>query len=168
MGMDVIGKKKESYFRNNFWWWRPLWSFCTTVAPTLCAKVKSAGSNDGDGLDAEDSKALAKLLKESIANGACAKYEQQYNTWRASLPRERCKLCNATGIRADKIGTDAGMPNRELSIEQIKALGRTQGWCNGCDGVGTEHNMAALYPFSVDNVMNFAEFLEECEGFEIW
>ena len=32
MGMDVYGKnqtsEKGSYFRNNVWWWRPLWNYC--------------------------------------------------------------------------------------------------------------------------------------------
>ncbi len=168
MGMDVIGKKKDSYFRNNVWWWRPLWAFCVTIAPTICNKVKHSGTNDGDGLNAEDSKALALALKASIADGSCAEHETRYNAWRLTLPREKCDLCNSTGIRSDKIGTDAGMPSKELSIDQVKALGRTQGWCNGCDGAGTKANWQSHYPFSVENVAEFAEFLETCEGFEIW
>jgi hypothetical protein len=166
--MDVIGKKKDSYFRNNVWWWRPLWAYCATIAPELCSKVTNAGTNDGDGLGAEDSKILSKKLKESIADGTCANYERQYNEWRASLPKENCPLCNATGIRTDKVGVESGMPSQELSIEQVKALGRTQGWCNGCDGHGTRASWDSHYPFSVDNVEEFAEFLEDCEGFEIW
>jgi hypothetical protein len=85
-------------------------------------------------------------------------------------------LCNATGIRTDKIGIAQGMPSMEIrralealdvSEKEIKALGRTQGWCNGCDGVGTVVHNKAHYPFSVDNVREFAEFLEDCEGFAI-
>jgi hypothetical protein len=168
MGMDVIGKKKDSYFRNNVWWWRPLWAYCMTIAPAICGKVEHSGTNDGDGLNAEDSKALALALKASIADGTCAEYETRYNAWRLTLPREKCDLCSCTGIRTDKVGTDAGMPSKELSIDQVKALGRTQGWCNGCDGVGTKANWQSHYPFSVENVAEFAEFLETCEGFEIW
>lgn len=176
MGMDVIGKKTDSYFRNNVWWWRPLWAYATIVCPEICGLVKHAGTNDGDGLGADDSKALAKALKESIANGECANYETEYNEWRANLPRKKCELCNGTGIRTDKIGIAQGMPSMEIrralealdvSEKEIKALGRTQGWCNGCDGVGTVAHNAAHYPFSVDNVREFAEFLEDCEGFAI-
>ena len=39
MGMDVYGKKpkgeKGDYFRNNVWWWRPLWQYCASSAPEL-------------------------------------------------------------------------------------------------------------------------------------
>lgn len=168
MGMDVIGKKKDSYFRNNVWWWRPLWNYCKSVAPEICDKVQHGQTNDGDGLNAEDSAALAKILKDNLANGQCGRYERQYKAWQASLPREKCELCNATGIRTDKVGVDGNMPNRELSIEQAKKYGRTQGWCNGCDGKGDKENWQAHYPFSVDNVQEFADFLEGCGGFEIW
>jgi hypothetical protein len=40
MGMDVYGKdavsEKGEYFRNNVWYWRPLWNYCIEVAPDLC------------------------------------------------------------------------------------------------------------------------------------
>ena len=35
MGMDVFGleprKEKGEYFRNNVWWWRPLWDFVAHI-----------------------------------------------------------------------------------------------------------------------------------------
>ncbi len=167
MGMDVIGKREGSYFRNNVWWWRPLWNYCLKVAPTICGKVAHAQSNDGDGLNAEDSKALASILKNCIEDGTCQQYETDYNAWRASLSREDCKYCNSTGIRTDKVGKDHGMTSKELDIDQVKKLGRTQGWCNGCDGEGTTPNWQTHYPFSTENVQEFAEFLETCDGFAI-
>ena len=75
MGMDVIGKKEGSYFRNNVWWWRPLWNYCLKVSPTICGKVENAQSNDGDGLNADDSKALASILKNCIEDGTCEQYK---------------------------------------------------------------------------------------------
>jgi hypothetical protein len=35
MGMDVYGKaptvEEGKYFRNNLWWWRPLWTYVEEV-----------------------------------------------------------------------------------------------------------------------------------------
>lgn len=78
MGMDIIGRKpttrKGEYFRNNVWWWHPLWDYCSFVAPEICEKVTHAHSNDGDGLNEYDSKKLAKSLSASIKNGTADMY----------------------------------------------------------------------------------------------
>ncbi len=76
MGMDVCGRKPRSdtgkYFRNNIWWWHPLASFCEYVAPDITAGCKYWHSNDGDGLKAAASVALANKLQEAI-DGPCGK-----------------------------------------------------------------------------------------------
>jgi hypothetical protein len=67
MGMDVYGtepkNEKGAYFRNNVWWWRPLWEYCEFVAPELTCTVENGYSNDVDGLDGEDAKDIAKALR---------------------------------------------------------------------------------------------------------
>ena len=66
MGMDVYGKNATSeagkYFRRNIFGWPPLWGYCEYLAPELTSKVKYGYTNDGDGLNAEDSKALGEML----------------------------------------------------------------------------------------------------------
>ena len=170
MGMDVFGRNPKSergeYFRNNVWWWRPLWDFCTEVAPELCEKV-AGHYNDGDGLCESEAEVLAEILKEKLASGEVEEHEKRYNEYRASLPREDCELCGATGIRTDKVGIEMGMHDRELSAEVQILTGRTHGWCNACDGVGTRESWEAQYPFSVDNVKEFAEFVQDSGGFSI-
>ena len=170
MGMDVYGKKPTNetgeYFRNNVWWWRPLWDYCVTVAPELCEGV-SGHYNDGDGLDESGALELAKQLRHELETGATAENERQYNEWRASLPREKCDICDGTGIRTDDIGREMGQHDKELSVEVQILTGRTHGWCNACDGVGTRESWDAGYPFSVENVRAFVEFLENSGGFSI-
>lgn len=171
MGMDVIGvnpkSEKGSYFRNNVWWWRPLADFCLNRHPDIAEKCEYWHTNDGDGLDEEDSVLLAEALREDIRSGLAGEYERNYNEWRASLPREACELCDCTGIRTDKVGVENGMPEKELSAEIQILVGRTHGWCNACDGVGTRESFASGYPFSVENVQEFADFLSDCGGFQI-
>jgi hypothetical protein len=171
MGMDVMGNNPISdrgdYFRNNVWWWRPLADYCLDNHGDIAEKCEYWHSNDGDGLDAYDSERLAQRLFADIESGKVDEYERRYNEERAALPRRECIWCDSTGIRTDGIGQEQGMPTRELSPEVQILTGRTHGWCNGCDGIGTQESLAMSYPFSKENVQEFAHFLAECGGFSI-
>lgn len=171
MGMDVFGKnptsEKGSYFRNNVWFWRPLWGYCQELHADLCDKVEYGHSNDGDGLDADDARILGERLLADIANGVTAEYERKHNEYIASFPRTDCGFCGATGIRTDDVGVEHGMPTKELPNEIAILVGRTHGYCNACGGEGKQDPWIANYPFTVDNVREFAEFLLDCGGFEI-
>jgi hypothetical protein len=174
MGMDVYGNSPTTqngeYFRNNVWWWRPLADYILSqhgeIATNGCSE-EYWHSNSGGGLNEEGAKALAMALRHDLETGRVAEYERKYNEYLASLDREECDLCNATGIRTDAVGVEMGMPTKELSPETQILTGRTHGWCNACDGVGTKEHWAMGYPFSQDNVREFAEFLEGCGGFQI-
>lgn len=171
MGMDVFGKNPKSekgeYFRNNVWWWRPLAIYCEDVHPDLTAACEYWHSNDGDGLDEADAEALGHALLADIASGVTAEWSNDYYRRLSELPRRDCELCGTTGIRRDEVGQEMGMPDKALSTEVAILTGREFGWCNACDGVGTMESWEANYPFSVENVQEFAEFLLECGGFQI-
>lgn len=170
MGMDVMGlnptEDTGEYFRNNVWWWRPLWNYCVHVAPELCEDV-NGNYNDGDGLDAESSKELARILHNEIASGRTEEYRKAYYNYLSRLPRHRCEHCDGTGIRTDEVGVDHGMPSRELEPETAALLGRSHGWCNACAGEGMQEAWDTNYPFSVENVEEFANFVEHSGGFAI-
>lgn len=155
MGMDVYGKKPKSekgkYFRNNLWHWRPLWGYCQHVAPEITAQVKYAQSNDGDGLNAHASKMLAKVLREELAAGRTEQFAKEYQEWQDSLPDKVCWICEGTGKRKKP---------PEIGPGRLK--------CNGCDGKGKVRPDETHYPFDVENVKEFADFLQDCGGFEIW
>jgi len=174
MGMDVYGNKpktdKGEYFRNNVWWWHPLWDYVYSVAADLIPEsVYDHGhSNSGAGLGARDAKKLGKLLLDEIEFGRTAKYENDYRQHLANLPLEVCTWCNGVGIRTDRVGVEGGMPSKELDEATAIALGRTHGTCNGCNGEGKTQPWSANYPFSVENVRQFAEFCIESGGFKIW
>jgi hypothetical protein len=172
MGMDVMGKNPTDdageYFRNNVWWWHPLWNYCCDVLPDVCEKVEEGHSNSGDGLDAEDSIRLADALEEAIRSGHTKEYETAYREHLGSLPREACSLCDETGIRRDEVGVQYGYHDKKLTPEQVSLYGREFGWCNGCDGHGSQANFMSNYPFDVSNVDEFAQFLRHCGGFQIF
>lgn len=171
MGMDVVGvnpkSEKGEYFRNNVWWWHPLWTYCENTHSDLTSKVEYGHSNDGDGLDDDDSRELGLRLLMDIERGTTAEYEQEYRNYLASLPLEKCDFCDGTGIRTDEVGVENGMATQELDEATAILLGRTHGTCNACRGQGQTTSWDTNYPFSIDNVREFAEFLLDCGGFQI-
>ncbi len=182
MGMDVYGRAPKSdtgkYFRNNVWWWHPLWDYCCRVAPVLTVEVQAAHTNEGDGLGDAESQALALQLLEEIESGRTLAYEEEHEAQRRVVPPETCQLCNGTGVRTDELGMKSGQPDMIIGPEEKRyRLGDRvqpdhprygqQGWCNGCNGIGTKASDRSRYAFSVDNVREFAAFLRECGGFAI-
>ena len=154
MGMDVYGRKPKSetgrYFRNNVWWWRPLWIYCEDVAPDLIPKDNGGHSNDGWGLNCSRSLQLAKRLTDLLESGEVKKHEIDYMKMIESIPKENCEICEGTGKRQPPPKRGAG----EME-------------CNGCGGTGKRESYQSCYPFSEDNVKEFRDFLLDCGGFKI-
>lgn len=171
MGMDVYGKNPKSevgeYFRRNVWGWHPLWDYVEKQHPEIAELVSYAHSNDGDGLGARNSKKLAKLLMEDYESGRVAEYVAERNKALSELPFEECNLCEGTGIRTDKIGVEWGMPEKELEPDIAIIVGRTKGSCNSCNGVGKKEAWETSYYLEETDIKEFAEFLQDCGGFEI-
>ena len=151
MGMDVSGlnpvSETGSYFRNNCWWWRPLWNYCRHVAPDLIDEDTfiSGGYNDGAGLDAKSAAKLAVILETKLAEGHTKIWKKERELYLESLPDENCGACNN---------------NNRGRIKKKD--------CLSCDGKGTREPFEKHYPFDVENVENFAKFLIDSGGFEIW
>lgn len=147
MGMDVYGKSPTleygKYFRASVWSWHPIWNYCATLAPKLCAKVVHGHTNDGDGLDAEDARALGAVVIAAIEDGRAKRYLVDRATELAALPLEACPHCKGTGTRNDAYV------------------------CNGCNGRGKRESLETHYTFSLDHLEEFGRFLMTCGGFEI-
>jgi hypothetical protein len=159
MGMDVYGKAPSSetgkYFRNNVWWWRPLADYIIRTAPRIAAKCPYWHSNDGAGLSAKDSIALADILQAEIDSGRCDAFAKIRDAELAAIPNEVCRLCDGTGVRK---------PIPEVGAGDLKRGGLK---CNACEGTGSVRPSTTYYPFDVDNVRQFIAFLRESGGFEI-
>jgi hypothetical protein len=158
MGMDVMGRNATSetgtYFRRNVWGWRPLWSYVEDMHADIASKVEYAQSNDGDGLDADDAYALGLKLYNDIADGITARYVAERDAAIAAMPDKPCEYCGATGVRTDSVGVEMGMDKKK--------------WCNACDGKGSVRPWEASYGLDVDDVREFADFLVDCGGFNIY
>jgi hypothetical protein len=193
--MDVFGRKPTSkegeYFRNNVWWWHPLADYCIEIAPEIAERCEGWHFNDGDGLNGQDSAALADALQEEIRSGRCGAYAEIRKAELVGLPNERCTFCEGTGVRSptpkraagdaatgvimavDKddeaiqfVCSDAGTTAREYQVDAGEELGG--GFkCRTCDGSGSIRPWACAYPFEVENVQAFVTFLRGSGGFVI-
>ena len=140
------------YFRNNVWWWRPLWQFVTGVCEGILTEkdIERGSWNDGHKISKTKADKIAKRLYSMIENGEVKAYQQGYRMHLASLEQVDCDICDATGKRQEPPKTGAG--DRE---------------CNGCNGAGKKDDWAKSYPFSEDNVREFANFCANSGGFTI-
>ena len=147
MGMDVYGLEPKSeegkYFRASVWSWRPIALLCQTWFPDLWGKIEYPDTNDGSGLNAEDSLAMGRWLQSRIERGDLKRFIKEYEAELAALKDEPCTYCDSTGIRQGKE-------------------------CNVCRGKGSTRPFATHYPMHHEHIEQWAAFLVDCGGFEIW
>ena len=63
MGFDLVGQNGQG-FRNNVWWWRPLWDYVCEHCD-LSEKAKQSGNyNDGYLVDKDTAIHIADTLKD--------------------------------------------------------------------------------------------------------
>lgn len=153
MGMDVYGRKPKNkegeYFRANVWYWHPLWQYCEDLHPTLAnsVKVPYAHSNDGSGLKSIDAANLGKFIFKDIETGIAQSYIQKRNEDLEALPLLDCIYCDKTGTRIWDDGPKV---------------------CNGCNGTGKTKSFETHYYLELEVLKEFANFLVNSGGFNIW
>ena len=152
MGFDLFGVNpkngKGEYFRNNVWWWRPLWHYtCTVCEDILTDKDCTQGEcNNGYSISETKAQGIAHRLSVLVKNGDTQRYAVRYARELKKLPDEECEFCKGTGKRNDEY---------------------VQGTCTACRGKGKVRPFVTNYPFSVANVRNFIDFCENSGGFRI-
>ena len=141
------------YFRNNVWWWRPLWHFVTGICDDILTEkdIEHGSFNDGHKISKTKADRIAKRLHSMIEKGEVKEYDEGYKKHLASLEQIDCETCGATGIRKEPPEPGAG----------------TYMKCKACSGTGKKDDWAKSYPFDEDNVRKFANFCANSGGFRI-
>lgn len=164
MGMDVYGKKPTSpegeYFRNNVWWWHPLWEYCCYVQNDLVKRVPYAHENSGDGLGSVASRKLGLKLQETINTGEAQKYVDSYYDQLKTLPDEPCFCIKKSLYEVFSMSAEIPFPK----LPDVKSPNPE---CNTCKGTGMQPNWSKNYHIDVDNIQKFSNFLIACGGFQI-
>ena len=67
-----------TYFRNNVWFWRPLWNFVTGVCDDILTEkdIERGSFNDGHKISKTKANRIAKRLFKLIKNGDVNLYEK--------------------------------------------------------------------------------------------
>ena len=142
-----------TYFRNNVWWWRPLWHFVSNICDNILTDrdAEEGCMNNGHKISKTKAGKIAKRLHSMIEDGSVKEYEEGYKKHLASLEQVDCDVCDTTGKRQEPPKTGAG--------DHME--------CNKCSGTGKVDDWAKSYPFSEENVREFANFCMNSGGFRI-
>jgi hypothetical protein len=164
MGTDVYGlaprAPRGEYFRNNVWWWHPLWDYVVqNTGRLLTARQQELGhTNSGIRISEKKALAIASTLEQLLERGEVARYAVAYAEALQALPNEVCQLCRGSGARNEKLEC--------VDVEAIPRLS-APGGCNGCGGAGKLRPFCTHYPFGEENVLEFAAFCRQSGGFEV-
>tara|TARA_B100000900_G_C20543738_1_gene701639 strand:- start:888 stop:1481 length:594 start_codon:yes stop_codon:yes gene_type:complete len=160
---DELGKYQEqkgTYFRNNVWWWRPLAHYVLTHTKVISEDQKECWSyNDHCIVQDDDAKEIAKQLYKLVESGHTKRFSAEWEARRKTLE-----------VHNDKVEKEL----EEHCQDVYKKLGKTVApkdfpkkdhdkW----ERIYKKRNSDASYPFSIENVLEFAEFCENSGGFSI-
>ena len=134
------------YFRNNVWWWRPLWLFvCERFDDILTEQDMEHGNyNDGHEITADKAMQIGIDLTCMLEDGRIEAYSDSHKKRLDALPQVDCRVCDNNNYGNHKKRT-----------------------CKACKQTGLVDDWAKSYPFDVENVENFATFCLESGGFTI-
>lgn len=149
--------------------WLRLWTWCGAIHDDILAEddLRKGIERLGEEpirLGAETARALGEALALDLSTGVIDEAIRAMLDHYASLDLVDCSTCEGTGIRSDEIGTLLGLPSIVLDDLRAIALGRSEGTCDVCDGLGRHADPSTVHTFDVDVVDGFARFLRESGG----
>ena len=88
MGMDVYGTREDTYFRNNVWWWRPLWNYVNETCDLSDEDFNMGLENNGHFISKKKSDEISKILFEEVKSKRTHDYMLSRNKRLKSLNRQ--------------------------------------------------------------------------------
>ena len=162
MGFDLIGQNKEkgeTYFRQNVWGWRPIWSFVTRFCDDIldAEELKRGNYNDFVKIDGAKSIMLATRLQSLIDDGTIKELIDVYEKNRLKEGFAEVILMEALDKWTKDQGASCG---NDLKGDDYEL------W--SCMYHKIKFNSDSNYPMSVENIQEFADYCKESDqGFKI-
>tara|TARA_R100001591_G_scaffold105920_1_gene114172 strand:+ start:1120 stop:1719 length:600 start_codon:yes stop_codon:yes gene_type:complete len=161
---DDLGKYQEqkgTYFRNNVWWWRPLAHYVLEYTKVINEDKKKCWSyNDHCIVEDEEAAQIAKQLKYLIDSGHTKKFARDWEIRRKKIEKHNEKVEKELEKHTKQVRNK--MRNSNLAPKDFPKADKKI-W----DKIYHKRNSDASYPFSIENVEEFAEFCEYSGGFSI-
>ena len=161
---EAKSKYEESnpgyYFRNNVWWWRPLWSFVCSVCDDFLSvdDCEKGCFNDGRRISKTKATKIGKRLSKVLADGTVDTRDRQYALDKAKADIDNKEMEKRLDALKEEVKEKFGDMVPANYPEEYKTR-----W----DEIHSTKNWSSDYPFNKDNVENFAKFCLESGGFEI-
>ena len=151
-----------NYFRNNVWWWRPLWTFtCDHCADFLTEDDMNGGCyNDSYIITENKAIAIAERLYEALKEPETQEYLDNH-----MKAMEKAKKHNEM-IEQEKKALD------EIAVaitgdKNVAPINYPKDLKKKFDELQKRRDWAASYPINRENIENFARFAEQSGGFSI-
>ena len=163
---ELVDKQEEEnpgrYFRNNVWFWRPLWSFvCQHCSDFISLKDADGGSfNDGRVISKTKANKIGKRLSELLADGTVDRNCREYE-----LAKAKADVHNKTV--EEKLEELKKTVKQETGKKDIVPNDYPTSYKEQWDEIYATKSWDSDYPFSRENVECFATFCLQSGGFEI-
>lgn len=169
MGMDISGINPKNtngeYFRNNVWWWRPLWNYVYLHCGKIITEKEFNGGHYNDGQFISDKKA-EKIANKLIAIRSITKqYAKQFKTETKPKIKFNSLINEAAQLYYDKIvDKQNGKITCPGDLEKLNPKAYKI-WSTLTFDLEFDE---PKYPFSEQNVEEFITFIKSSGGFEIY
>ena len=154
---EVVG----DYFRSNVWWWRPLASY--VIKYTGCVNKEDEDywhENGGHEVDEETAQQIHNQLQVLIESGHTKEFQDKYEKERLKAERHNDKVEKELDKFCKSVEKKLGKTN--LAPKDFPKADHDK-W----ESIWNKRIWNASYPFSVENVKEFAEFCRFSGGFRI-
>jgi len=163
--LDEYDKQVPGHnFTNNWWYWRPMWSYACVLAKhhgVIDDKIETWGfDNSMKKVNGKIAKKWGELILWDIAEGNPRDYEEEYMREYKLAQEHNNQIEKALDILREVVIAETGdetiVPN-DYPEEHIKS------WKE----LWNKREHKGSYPFSEENLKEFAEFMIESGGFQI-
>ena len=151
-----------AYFRNNVWWWRPLWDFvCDNCQDILTEKDMNGGCyNDNHIISRRKAEAIAIRLEDVIESDETKMWIKEHENNMEIAKRNNKQMEAELEELKQIVVAETGNPDVYPNIYPDKFKKKHEEIYGKRDWRGS-------YPFAKDNVERFIKFARQSGGFSI-